>query len=240
MVESHLGSTLPCEGTPNRVLSIAREQQQGKRSAAGVKLKFERRDTVFHAGDPAERLYEVVDGALMIFKLLPDGRRQIVEIVPQGWICGFGQDNVYDGTCEALTQSTVVSYSRADVALGGALATRLLRQAENQFCALHDHNLTLGKKTAEEKVATFLMRLMPGRGRETCAGPKPGEDTAQLRFALSRGEIADYLGLTIETVSRMLSQLERNGLVEIGTQHGEIRVNDVCALCRTARTSHST
>jgi CRP-like cAMP-binding protein len=212
---------------------------EDKRAPTGFKLTFHRHQTVFHAGESALRVYEVLDGVLMVFKLLSDGRRQIVEIVPRGWLCGFANHGVYDGSCEALTDATVMAYSRGELEAGDPVRSQLLHQAERQYCALHEHTLTLGRKSAEERLATFLMRFIPGRGRQACDGPKGAADTHQIHVPLTRAEIADYLGLTLETVSRLLTTLAQKGLIRVGPRRSEILINDVCRLCAAAHTGHN-
>jgi CRP/FNR family transcriptional regulator, nitrogen fixation regulation protein len=209
------------------------------RPPIAVNLKFAKRQTVFHAGDPARRIYEVVAGTLMVFKMLADGRRQIVEIVPAGWLCGFAKDGRYDGSCEALTDAVAHAYVRRDLDADDPLSGRLFHQAEEQFCVMHDHVMSLGRKSSEERLATFLMRFMPTRGKQDCAGPTASIDDADLHIPLSRAEIGDYLGLTIETVSRTITALAKKGLIRVGSKHGEIYVNDVCRLCAQARTGHN-
>ncbi len=206
---------------------------------AGQKLKLARRQTIAADGEPATSVFEVLDGVLMVYKLLSDGRRQIVELVPQGWLCGFAKDGRYDGSCEALTRATVMAYPRSDLEPKDAVGRRLLHQMEEQVCALHDLSMTLGRKGAQEKVATFLMRLLPARGRENCPGPDRPRDDAELRIPLSRSEIADHLGLTLETVSREMNALARQGLIKVGPGRGEIAISDVCRLCTTARTGRN-
>jgi len=82
-----------------------------------------------------------------------------------------------------------------------------------------------------ERVASFLIQCVPGRGGHNCPGPRDGDDHANIRLTMTRQEIADYLGLTIETVSRLLGRLKRRGLITI-ERLDEICVNDVCRLCR--------
>ncbi len=206
---------------------------------AGQKLKLTKGQTIAADGERAISLFEVLDGVLMVYKLLSDGRRQIVELVPSGWLCGFAKDGRYDGSCEALTRATVMAYPRSDLEPDDATRRRLLRQVEEQVCALHDLTMTLGRKGAQEKVATFLMRLLPARGREACPGPSRPRDDAKLRIPLSRAEIADHLGLTLETVSREMNALARQGIIKVGPGRGEIVINDVCHLCTAARTGRN-
>jgi len=95
--------------------------------------------------------------------------------------------------------------------------------------------MLLGRKSSLERVATFLTRCVPGRGGPDCPGPRAGSDRADVRLALTRYGIADYLGMTIETVSRSLAGLKRRGIVSI-SKIDEVCIHDVCALCRLTGT----
>jgi CRP/FNR family transcriptional regulator len=99
--------------------------------------------------------------------------------------------------------------------------------------------MSLGRKSSAERLATFLMRFMPARGKQDCAGPTAPKDDADLHIPLSRSEIGDYLGLTIETVSRTITALAKKGLIRVGSKHGEIYVKNVCQLCAKARTGRN-
>ena len=81
------------------------------------------------------------------------------------------------------------------------LFRRLSARLQAQFCAMHEHAVLLGRKSALERVASFIMQCVPGRGGYGCPGPS-GDNSINVRLGMTRQEIADYLGLTIETVSR--------------------------------------
>src|ERR1700704_2917172 len=84
-----------------------------ERLAPGAaKLVVGKRQILFHAHGPAQCIYEVLDGALMVYRLLADGRRQIVDLALPGSLCGFSRDNSHECSCEALVTSTVVAYDR--------------------------------------------------------------------------------------------------------------------------------
>jgi CRP-like cAMP-binding protein len=103
-----------------------------------------------------------------------------------------------------------------------------------QICALHDHAVLLGRKSALERVATFLMRLVPKRGGFGCCGPTTAKsDEEHVRVTLTRQEIADYLGLTLETVSRSFSQLKQREMIRCG-RNEDVVIANVCGLCRLA------
>lgn len=195
--------------------------------------RFEAHDVVFFEGDPAERIYELVEGAVMLYKLLPDGRRQVVEIIGPEDMFGMLAGKTYDCNAETLAPSVIRVVERRDadtrIAVQRHVTKRLLAQME----ALHDHAVLLGRKSAFERVSSFLMRLVPNRGGPSCVGPaggKGGKDECVVVLTMTRQEIADYLGLTIETVSRVISDLKRRGMIAIERQD-RIRINNVCGMC---------
>jgi CRP-like cAMP-binding protein len=186
---------------------------------------------IFREGDRADRIYQVVDGAVMLYKLLPDGRRQVVELLSAGDVFGLTALPIFDCSAETLVASNVIAYDRASVEHSPELLRRLSAHVHAQLCALHEHAVLLGRKSALERVATFVMHCVPGRGGFDCTGPRPGGDSAIVRLGMTRQEIADYLGLTLETVSRAFSELRRRGIIAIDKQE-EVRVHDVCRMCQ--------
>jgi CRP-like cAMP-binding protein len=202
---------------------------------SGRELRFAPRAPIFLEGDAAKSLFQVVDGAVMLYKLLPDGRRQVVEVLGAGDVFGFSPMPVRDCSAQALRATRCVAVDIGLLDQSPALVRWLSARLRSQLCALHEHVVLLGRKSAMERMTSFLMRCVPGRGRHDCPGPRPGDDPADIRLAMLRQEIADYLGLTIETVSRCLTKLKRRGIVSIG-KLDEIHVHDVCRLCRLTGT----
>ena len=206
----------------------------GGRGWAGPKkpdtrLRLAKRQMVYQSGDLAFSIFEVIRGALIVFKLMADGRRQIVELVQSGSFSGFAIDGRYTTCCEALTDATVIVHSRGTMAAGNPVRKRLLSQLEKQCCALQDLSLTLGRKAARERLATCLLRFV-GDSSE----PKHAE-AAAIRIPLTRAEVADYLGLSLETVSREIGALTDSGVIALGRRRGEIRVQNVRRLRTAAR-----
>lgn len=196
----------------------------------GRHLDFDARATVIDEGDDARALYVILEGAVMLSKLLPDGRRQIIELLGSGDVFGLTTTRRHDVSAETLTPAKIVSYDRPTVEGSPAVQAMIAERMKAQMCALHDHAVLLGRKSAIERVATFLMRLVPDRGGQGCIGPV-AKDQASVRVPLTRQEIADYLGLTLETVSRAFSHLRREGLLIYG-RHDEVMIANVCKLCR--------
>lgn len=214
---------------PNRAATIAIEPRGDEPD--GQRHRVAQHGHVFRQGDRADHIYQVVDGAVMLYKLLPDGRRQVVELLSAGDVFGLSPLPVYDCSAETLVTANIIAYERASVDQSPQLLRRLSGHVNAQLCALHEHAVLLGRKSALERVATFVMYCVPGRGGFACTGPRCGDDSTVVRLGMTRQEIADYLGLTLETVSRAFSELRRRGVITIDKQE-EVRIRDVCRICR--------
>lgn len=220
--------------TGSDTASSPRTPSRGSRpehEKAGASARYPVRTILFMEGDPARRIFEIGDGAVMLYKLLPDGRRQVVEVLGPGDIFGVTALPVQDCAAETLTAATLHAYERSTVETTPALQRRVTQALATKLVRFHDHAVTLGRKSALERVATFLMRFVPNRGVYDCAGPRSAAaDEAMVHLAMTRQEIADYLGLTIETVSRAFSELRRRGSIVLERQD-DVRITDVCRLC---------
>jgi CRP/FNR family transcriptional regulator len=168
-------------------------------------------EAVFLEGEDADSIYEVVRGTLRLYKMLPDGRRQIVGFMTAGHMLGLAPEGQFVYSVDAITEVTLCRYKRAafdrliDEVPG--LARRLLSAASHELSAAQNQMLLLGRKTALEKVASFILMT---------ADLQPGGDD-ELDVPMTRGDIADHLGLTIETVSRTLTKLKAEGLIALPT-----------------------
>ncbi|BBF92082.1 helix-turn-helix domain-containing protein [Blastochloris tepida] len=234
LVEERQGETASrCGHTPVLHAPPALPVQDVDGEIEGQRVRFAQHSLIFLEGDPADRIFQVVDGAVMLYKLLPDGRRQVVELLGPGDIFGLSFKPVYDSSAETLSPALVTSYERSAVERSPHFLARLNRCVQSQICALHEHAVLLGRKSALERVASFLMRFVP---LHTCPTHQEREQMlATVRLTMTRQEIADYLGLTIETVSRAFSELRRRGVVSIEKQD-EVKINHVCGICRLTGT----
>ena len=169
-------------------------------------VHFAERETITRQGDAADAVYNVTEGSIRIYKLLPDGRRQIVGFLLPGDFLGLALSVRYAFTAEAVEPAVACRFSRtAFTALTDSkphLLKALHNAATHELALAQDHMVLLGRRTAEEKVATFLACLRERRKRS-------GGGTVLIPLPMSRTDIADYLGLTIETVSRTISKLSR-------------------------------
>ncbi|MFD1695093.1 Crp/Fnr family transcriptional regulator [Roseibium aestuarii] len=199
----------------------------------GSRRSYGAHDVIYYEGDPVKKLYQLVEGSIMLFKLLPDGRRQVVEVLQVGDIFGLAEGTEYEGTAETLTKAVVSEVELHQVERSAQLQQKLTKCLISQMNALHEHAVLLGRKSATERVASFFMYLVPNRGGPGCIGPDPAaaDDCCDLELHMTRQEIADYLGLTIETVSRVISDLKKRGVIRV-EKADKIHLGRVCDLCQ--------
>jgi CRP/FNR family transcriptional regulator len=188
---------------------------------------------VFYEGDVANRVFEVIEGAVMLFKLLPDGRRQVVDVLGPNDVFGLPRGGTHDCNAETLTRAVLRVFDRKDTETRIEVQSHINRCLIAQVEKLHDHAVLLGRKSAFERVASFLFRCIPTCTKRDCDGVGSSRTGSQnvIVLTMTRQEIADYLGLTIETVSRVISEFKRKGLIALEKQD-HIRINSVCSLCR--------
>lgn len=169
-------------------------------------------ETVFTQEDATTFFYNVLDGVMRVYKLLPDGRRQIVGFALPGDFVGMTTEERHGFSADAIGVVTVCQFAKVPFARFAEDKPNLLRRMHEltvqELNEARDHMVLLGRRSAEEKVATFLVGW-----RNRLADLMGISDTVQL--PMSRQDIADYLGLTIETVSRTFTKLEREGIIEI-------------------------
>jgi CRP-like cAMP-binding protein len=189
-----------------------------------AKLVVGKGNVLFHARAAAPSIYEVQDGALMVYRLIADGRRQIVDVALPGSLCGFSRDNCHECSCEALVTSTVIAHDRAVLKGSGPISMRLHQKMEEQICTLAEHVVLLGRQTTEERLVAFLVRCAEVW---RAAG---NENAGVFHIPMTRVEIGDYLGMSLETVSRGIADLERRGLITTGARQGEMKAHDLAAL----------
>lgn len=171
---------------------------------------------LFREGDEADYIYEILDGVVRSSKLLCDGRRQVVSFGYPGDIVGLSHDRLYHSDCEAISKVRLRVHHRnafnASFRSEPEFGNTLLRFAAAEMNNMQDHFIMLGRKSATEKVASFLVTLLDRVG-ETRGGK------SYFSLPMSRSDIADFLGLTIETVSRTLTKLRVEGVIALPKKH---------------------
>jgi CRP/FNR family transcriptional regulator, nitrogen fixation regulation protein len=191
-------------------------------SSVGPVLHFTQDREIYGEGDTADSFFKVVSGVVRTCKFLSDGRRLIDAFHVAGDVFGVEAGTSYGFSSEAVCDCTVVSYRRrgleASATQDASLSRELFSYAMRSLARAQVHALLLGRRSAVEKVAAFLVDWATHSA-----------DTGTVTLEMTRQDIADYLGLTIETVSRTLSQFERDGLIGFSTAR-QIRLKNPAAL----------
>lgn len=207
--------TNPCAACEVRELAVcgALEPDELRRlSDIMTRVELEPQRTIFYEGDPADYLFNVTQGTIRLHKLLPDGRRQITGFLFPGDFVGLAVNDVYAYTAETVDAVHLCRFPRtrlqALIDEIPRLEKRLLGMASNELIQAQDQMLLLGRKTAQEKVASFLL-MMSKRAAKRSQPPNP------IELPMGRADVADFLGLTTETVSRTFTQLKTSGVIQL-------------------------
>lgn len=188
---------------PDELLSL-------ERVVVGVALPAGK--TLFSEGDSADALYHLTDGTMRLVKLLSDGRRQIMGFAFAGDILGLGARGGFSSSAEAVDDARLCRFPLKDLnrLFRGypEMEKRLLDAYRQRLAAAQDQMLLLGRKSPMEKLASFLL---DAAARARLAG-RPDNPIV---LAMSRGDVADFLGLTVETVSRSFSRLKADKVISL-------------------------
>ncbi|MEZ5994614.1 MAG: helix-turn-helix domain-containing protein [Hyphomonadaceae bacterium] len=174
----------------------------------GTRLTFGRNEEIFGQGECADYVYRVVSGAVRSIRYGSDGRRQILAFHMPGDVFGLEPGAAYSLSAEAVGDAEVAAIRRslldAAASESATAAKALIALAQRQLHDVQEHALVLGRKGAGERVAAFLLQLTDR------TAPR-----AEIELPMSRADIADYLALTIETVSRAFTQMERDHTIAL-------------------------
>jgi CRP/FNR family transcriptional regulator len=210
----------PCAACAVRVLSVCNaigDEHLGRLAAIVTNHRVAARKNFVLEGEPADSLFNITGGTVKVYKLLPDGRQQITGFLFRGDFLGLSSNERYAYGAEAITEVRYCRFPRRPLEQlltdFPAMERRLLGIASNELAAAQEQMLLLGRKTARERLASFLRMLLE---RTTRAGG-PAD---RIELAMTRSDIGDYLGLTLETVSRSLSELKRQKVIAlVGSAH---------------------
>jgi len=183
----------------------------------GNRLRFARNAEIYAEGDAADRLYKVISGTVRCCKILADGRRHISEFLFAGDFFGMEAANEHRYTAEAVGDTVVVAYQRSrierlveqDLGFSRWLREQVIENLDRAYARM----LSLGCKTACERVVSFLLDLAE-------------RTDEQIEPPMSRCDIADYLGLTTETISRELSKPRHAAMIAVNGQAQRIELLD--------------
>lgn len=187
----------------------------------GTVVTLSREQPLFFEGDPAECYFKVVKGAVRSCKLLMDGRRHIGDFFLAGDFIGLDAGETYPFAAETVSATTLVRYARrkvdALIAQEPRIANSLVSIMRDGLSAARERMALLGHMTAMERIASFLLHIA-----DRC-------DSVRIELPMTRTDIGDYLGLTMETVSRAFSQLRNEGIIKQRGVH-EVAIADRAAL----------
>ena len=196
----------PTHGRPSPVSGL--EDQLGHGTLRGIEAK----EHIFTDGDKKDFVYIVVTGAVCLYKVLPDGRRQVIDFAYPGDMIGLGSGPIETLNAQATVATRVRCSSlgalRQAAAQDPRVALRLYEALSRELSAMRDHLICVGQRSAIERVTSFLLMLSHRHESK-------GSDPLTIELPMTRAVIGDFLGLTIETVSRTFSKLKALGLIEI-------------------------
>jgi CRP/FNR family nitrogen fixation transcriptional regulator len=189
-------------------------------------MAFAQKAEIYAEEAPAVYLYTVASGAVRTYKLFSDGRRQIGAFYLPGDVFGIEAGANHRFSAEAITHSTITVVKRSMIealaARDSELAHRLWLIMARHLERAEEHSLLLGRKNAHERIAIFLMDMLQRHAMT--------QDAVEL--PMSRQDIADYLGLTIETVSRTLTEMAHSATIDLPSRSRRILLRNRAALAR--------
>lgn len=190
------------------------------------RLTLEPREAIFHQGDPARYVYTLTEGMARLTRVLPDGRQAVIGFRFPGDILGFTPSQEHAFGAEMLTRGNVCRLDRRRLEQlfrrYPAMERRFLDLCVQELAASQDHILALGRFSAEERVAAFLVSLAEAQERRGHAGPV-------FDLPATRADMGEFLGLTLETVSRAVSAFRKRGWIRLHG-HSGIELVDRAAL----------
>lgn len=181
---------------------------------------FKSQETIIYEEDEADNVYNIAEGVLRLTKLLPDGRRLVTGFLYPGDFVGLAFHNNYSYSVEAVTNVKVCRFPRKKLEKLleqiPKLETKLLGMMSNELKEAQDQMMLLGRKSPKERLASFLLNISH-RKMDNIAGPAKihliSEPAKEFELPMSRMDISDYLGLTIETVSRTLTSFSKDKII---------------------------
>lgn len=204
-----------CEDCAVRRMAVCAALDDGELGALEAIMtsrKLAANEMLLEEGEPKRRVYSLTSGVMRIYTSLPDGRRQIAGFLFPGDYIGLADDEVYSQTVEAVIPSVLCAFSAREMdelmVQYPKLKERLYQMTRIALRTARDSQLVLGRLAPVEKLASFLLVL-------SARAEQRGEAANPVHLVMNRIDIADYLGLTIETVSRSFTKLKTQGLIHL-------------------------
>jgi len=206
------GICVDCDVRRMAVCAALDDGDLGALEAIMTSRKLDANEMLVEEGEPKARVYSLTSGMLRIYTSLPDGRRQIAGFLFPGDYLGLADDDVYSQSAEAVVPSVLCAFSTKEMdnlmERFPKLKERLHQMTRAALRTARDNQLVLGRLAPVEKLASFRL-VLPARAE------KRGETANPVHLSMNRTDIADYLGLTIETVSRSFTKLKSQGLIQL-------------------------
>lgn len=199
-----------CEVRDKAICAALQNDELRQLYAISTAVDVSAGQAIFFEGDRDRFLFNVVTGAVRLSKNLPDGRRQITGFLFPGDLLGLTIAGRYAYTAEAIIDSSFCRFDRGKLTESAErfrnLEHQLFNLASNELVQAQEHLLVLGRKSATERVATFLTRVAERIGERVGVG-------SVTELPMKREDIGDYVGLSLETVSRAISELRVKGMI---------------------------
>ncbi len=216
----------PARQAPLRVWSPrsanAARQAAGLPAGSGVEISVKRGGMIFDEGDDALYIFKLISGSVRLARVMEEGYRQICDFILPGNLLGFAADDIHEFSAQAIEDCVLIRYRRCDMAAlineGGTFARDLHEMTASGLFGAYEHMLRLRQRSAKERILWFLKAMS-----------RRSSTPDVLHLPMSRCDIADYLGMAHETVSRVFTQLKRSEIIaEASVNH--IRILKPAAL----------
>ena len=211
-VETKLPTDHPCVGCDIRLRTFCKTltaEELRRFKADGPTVAVAAKQPLFHEGDPAQVVFNLIKGSAKLYKLLPDGRRQVTGFLFAGDFLGVTVEDEHAFSAETLQDSEMCRFPRhrfeAFTDARPAMKRELYRMAMHELAAAQQQMVLLGRKNANERLASFLILLLE----------RIGDAAERIALPMNRTDIADYLGLTKETVSRTFTAFKTGGMIRL-------------------------
>jgi len=224
---SHLSPCAACKVRDKFVCSVLEGDELEQLNSIMTEVTYRAGDPIFSEGENAEYIFNVTSGTLKLYKLLPDGRSQITGFISVGDFLGLADSQFYSSSAEAITDVQICRFRRVDLEKllsdYPKMGNKLLKIARSELAVIQDQLLLLGRKTADERLASFLSTM--SRRNEII-----GESPDMVQLIMNQNEIGEYLGMTPETVSRTMRRFRDKGIIAKIKHTRNISIIDQAAL----------
>ena len=212
LAEAELPTDHPCAACDIRLRTFCKtldSEELRRFKADGPTVTVAAKQPLFHEGDTADVVFNLIKGSAKLYKLLPDGRRQVTGFLFPGDFLGVTVDDEHAFSAETLETSEMCRFPRhrfeAFTDARPAMKRELYRMAMHELAAAQQQMVLLGRKNAYERLASFLLLLLE----------RTGDAADKVALPMNRTDIADYLGLTKETVSRAFTAFKTGGMIRL-------------------------